>query len=206
MMTSLVLMPWATTDWQAGGRFASTTPLPLNDEGRARAAAWGDAVAGREISALYSSQEKASVETASIVVARSEAKHRQVAGLHEVAFGLWEGMTKSEVSGRFPKLYKKWTEDPAAVSIPDGEDCAEAAARIRSALKQIARKHRGGAVGAVLGPTALALARCELENVPIGRFRDFFAHEPVWYELDPSGKEGGRHAGAAMNASGRSTP
>ena len=187
-MTSLVLIPWASTGWQASGRLASRTPLPLSDEGRAQAAAWGDALAARELVTLYSSEEQSSMETASLVVERSEAKRKHTEALDEIDFGLWEGLTEAQLSDRFPKLFKKWVEDPHSVSIPDGEELGKAAARIKAALRQIVRKHRNGAVGVVLGPTVLALGRCELEQVPLGRLREFVVHEPVWYELDSSGK------------------
>ena len=187
-MTSLVLIPWASTGWQASGRLASRTPLPLSDEGRAQAAAWGDALAARELVTLYSSEEQSSMETASLVVERSEAKRKHMEALDEIDFGLWEGLTEAQLSDRFPKLFKKWVEDPHSVSIPDGEELGKAAARIKAALRQIVKKHRNGAVGVVLGPTVLALGRCELEQVPLGRLREFVVHEPVWYELDSSGK------------------
>ena len=187
-MTSLVLIPWASTGWQASGRLASRTPLPLSDEGRAQAAAWGDALAARELVTLYSSEEQSSMETASLVVERSEAKRKYTEALDEIDFGLWEGLTETQLSDRFPKLFKTWVEDPRSVSIPDGEELGKAAARIKAALRQIVKKHRNGAVGVVLGPTVLALGRCELEQVPLGRLREFVVHEPVWYELDSSGK------------------
>ena len=187
-MTSLVLIPWGHTAWRASGRLASRTPLPLSEEGRGEAAAWGDALAARELATLYSSEEQASVETASLVVERSEARRKYIEALDEIDFGLWEGLTDAQLSDRFPKLFKKWIEDPPSVSIPDGEELGKAAARIKAALRQIVKKHRNGAVGVVLGPTVLALGRCELEQVPIGRLREFTVHEPVWYELDPSGK------------------
>jgi len=188
-MTSLVLIPWAGTDWSADGRFASTTPLPLNSEGRTLAGTWGDVLAARELRTLYSSKEQASVETASLVAQRSEAKYKHVEGVQEIGFGLWEGLTEEQLLSRFPKLLKQWVEDPPSVHIPDGEDYKQAAARINSALRRIAKKSRNGATGVVLGPVVMALGRCELENVPIGRLREFIAREPVWYELDPSGKK-----------------
>lgn len=185
-MTSLVLIPWADTDWSADGRFASTTPLPLNADGRARAGSWGGVLASRELRTLYSSKEQASVETASLVAQGAEAKYKHLEGLDEIDFGLWEGLTEGQLLDRFPKLFKKWTEDPPSVRIPDGEELEAAAARINAALRQISCKCRNGAVGVVLGPVAMGLGRCELEDVAIGRLREFIARGPVWYELDPS--------------------
>lgn len=188
-MTPLVLIPWADTAWRASRRLASRTPLPLSADGQAQAGMWGNALAARELTTLYASNEQTSTETASLVVERSEAKRKHMDALHEIDFGLWEGLTESQLHSRFPKLYKKWFEDPASVCIPDGEDLEQAAARIRTALNQIVKKQRNGPIGVVLGPAVLALVRCELENVPIGRLREFIVDEPVWYELDSSDKK-----------------
>ncbi|MCK4658516.1 MAG: histidine phosphatase family protein [Phycisphaerae bacterium] len=198
-MTSLVLIPWANTDWHDCGRLASRTPLPLNAEGQAQAYAWGNLLAARELATLYSSKEQTSLETAALVVQRSEAKHKHVEGLEEIDFGLWEGLTEAELNSRFPKLFKKWIEDPPSVSVPDGEKFADAAARIESALKRIVAKHRNGAVGVVLAPTVLALKRCELEQAPINHLRKYSTAEPVWYELDSSGKRPPQTAGNAAS-------
>ena len=186
-MTSLVLIPWANTDWHDDGRLASRTPLPLSVDGRARVSGWGEALGARELTVLFSSNEQASLETAALVVERSEAKRKHREGLEEIDFGLWEGLTEEQLNTRHPKLYKKWVEDPAAVCIPDGEDVGQAAERITAALRQLVKKHRNGPVGVVLGPMVLALGRCGFENAPINRLREFIAEEPVWYELDTAG-------------------
>ena len=186
-MTSLVLIPWGETSWHAGGRLASRTPLPLTANGRAQAGQWGEALGARELSVIFASSEQASQETATLIAERSEAKRKHREGLEEIDFGLWEGLTEEQLNTRYSKLYKAWVDDPAAVCIPDGEDVAHAAERIAAALRQIVKKHRNGPVGAVLGPTVLALGRCEFENAPISRLREFIAEEPVWYELDTTG-------------------
>ncbi|MCP4589142.1 MAG: histidine phosphatase family protein [bacterium] len=183
-MTSLVLIPWAGTAWGAGSRFASRTPLPLSPEGRTQAGAWGDALAARELAALYSSREQTSVETAEYVVARSEAKHRLTDELRELDYGLWEGLTEAELHERFPRLGKRWLNDPGSVSLPEGDTVVAAAERVAAMLRQITRKHGNETVGAIVAPAVLALGRCALEDVPIRRLRDFTATEPVWYELD----------------------
>ena len=48
-MTSVVLIPWAETDWSSQGRLAANTPLALNQTGRRRALDWANELASREL-------------------------------------------------------------------------------------------------------------------------------------------------------------
>jgi broad specificity phosphatase PhoE len=190
-MTSLVLIPWARTDWADQGRLASRTPLPLNAHGRAEVIAWGDALAARELSVVYSSRELTACETAALVVQRSEARHRVLDGLEEVDFGFWEGLNPEVLTERFPRRFKTWLDDPAAICAPGGEELPHAAVRIQTALHHIARKHRGQVVGAVMAPLALAVARCVLDGAPLERARAYVVQEPVGQELDLSDRAAG---------------
>ncbi|HUU85703.1 MAG TPA: histidine phosphatase family protein [Phycisphaerae bacterium] len=182
-MTSLVLVPWGLTDWGQAGRLAARTPLPLNATGQQQAAQWGNELAGRELVAVYCGDDPTARETAKSVAARSEVRLRQVRGLEEVDLGLWEGLTYAQVESRFPKIYRRWIEDPASVCPPDGECLDAAAERLQQTLDRIARKHKGSTVAIVLGPVALALARCHLERADSGRFHRMKADEPIWYRM-----------------------
>ncbi|HRX85549.1 MAG TPA: histidine phosphatase family protein [Phycisphaerae bacterium] len=180
-MSALVLIPWAATEWTASGRLAARTPLPLTEAGRAQAEAWGREFATREFFGVYTSEEQTSLETAKAVALGAGAKVRDLDGLEEVHFGLWEGLTEETLKSRFPKAYKRWREDPSSVCPPEGEDLAEAAARIRKALRTVKRKMERASVAVVLGPTACALVRCELAGAPLSELRAYLAQTPIEY-------------------------
>ena len=182
-MTSLVLVPWGLTDWGAAGRLATRTPMPLNVVGQQQAAQWGNELAGRELVAVYCGAEPTARETARQVAERAEVRLRQLPGLEEVDVGLWEGLTYAQVEGRFPKIYRRWADDPASVCPPEGEYLDAAAERLQQALERITRKHKGGAVAVVLGPIALALTRCHLERAKPKEFHQMKSGEPVWYRM-----------------------
>ena len=182
-MTSMVLVPWGLTDWGQAGRLAGRTPLPLNLAGQQQAAQWGNELAGRELVAVYCGDEPTARETAQKVAERAEVRPRQLSGLGEVDVGLWEGLTYAQVESRFPKIYRRWVEDPASVCPPEGESLDTASARLQQALERIAGKHKGSAVAIVLGPIALALARCHLERARSKQFHQMKAGEPVWYRM-----------------------
>jgi len=182
-MTSIVLVPWGLTDWGAAGRLATRTPLPLSEAGLEQAVQWANELAGRELAAVYCGNESTSRETAVVLAERAEVRLRLLPGLAEVDLGLWDGLTSAQVESRFPRIYRRWIDDPAAVCPPDGECIATAADRIRQAVEQIVRKHQGATVAIVLGPIALSLARSHLEHGEPSRMHRLKATEPVWYRL-----------------------
>lgn len=187
-MTSLLLIPWADTDWSAAGRIAASTPIGLNDTGVRRARQWACQVANRELAAVYRSKEEASVQTAGIVAQGAEARVKCDPELREVDMGLWEGLTRGQIKERFPKIFKRWDTQPDSVSPPEGEDLQTAGRRLQRAIHKIAQKQKDRVVGVVLGPTALALARCTLEHRDSRDLRKLITDEPVWYQVGPEGR------------------
>jgi len=183
-MISIVLVPWGLTEWGASGRLATRTPLPLSREGAQQAVQWANELAGRELAAIYCGDEPTSRETAALLAERAEVRPKPLTELAEVDLGLWEGLTYAQVESRFPKIYRRWMEDPAAVRPPDGEGLGPASERINQALERIARKHKGSTVGVVLGPIALAVARSHLERGGPGHMHRMKTDQPVWYRLD----------------------
>ena len=125
-MSTLVLIPWPETTWSAAGRVAGRTPVPLSDAGRRQAHSWGEGLAVPGLSTVYSSGEQASTETARIVAEPSRARHKAVVDFAEVDAGLWDGLTIEELKRRYPKVFKRWYEDPSAVCPPEGEPLADA--------------------------------------------------------------------------------
>lgn len=193
-MSALVLIPWAKTDWTDSRRLAAEAALPLNDEGVAQAERWGRQLVDKNLQCVFASEELTARETARAVAKPTGMRVRTLHGLEEVSFGLWEGLTEEALRTRFPKVYKRWKEDPASVCPPDGEDLAQAAQRIRASLRKATRKTGEAPIGVVMGPVACAVARCDLEAVALGSVRDLLTTEPVWYDeavgaAAPGGKE-----------------
>ena len=182
-MTALVLIPWAQTDWSTQGRMASHTSLSLNEQGRQRAGAWGEAMAALNLQTVYCSEEQTSLETAQIVANCSGARRKSVEDLAEVGVGLWEGLTVAELRRRYPKTFKCWEEDRSSVRPPEGEEVAAAAVRIRARIDRIAKDAAGKAAGVVLGPMALGLARCALESAKVSKMNSLMFDAPLCYSL-----------------------
>ncbi len=182
-MTSIVLVPWASTDWGDAGRLSARTPLAMNESGAQQAAEWANELAGRELSAVYCAAESTSREVAELLSARAEVKLKTLDGLEEVDVGLWEGLTPKQVEDRYPKVFKMWMESPSVVCPPDGELLGEAAVRLIAAVERVTKKNRGAAAAIVLGPLALAAIRSTLEHGNADQLHKMKSSDPVWYRV-----------------------
>ena len=182
-MTSIVLVPWAKTEWGEAGRLSARTPLPLSENGSREVAEWADALAGRELEAVYCGNDPTSRATAQVLADRAEVRLKVTPGLEEIDVGLWEGLTAEQVESRFPKLFKRWVEDPASICPPNGEPVAEACQRIMESIQQITRKAKGSAMAIVLGPIAFAATRSQLEGGQAARLHQMTADQPIWYRV-----------------------
>ncbi len=178
-MASLVLIPWAETCWSAEGRVVSGTPLPLTPAGISQAQSWGKALVG--LDRLVCSDERASVETATLVAGETRARRKQLPELAEVDVGLWDGLTIDELKRRYPKIFKRWYDDPTSVRPPEGEDLLEASHRLRAAIEQVTRKMGKSDTGVVLGPLAFGVVRCIVESRGIHEVRSMMHDAPLRY-------------------------
>jgi len=139
--------------------------------------------------------DEASVATAELLAAASDTRVIPVDDLAEVNFGLWEGMLRTELEGRFCRAGRQWDEDPSCVTPPEGECFDAFADRLLPALKKAIGKaagRRGGegmggrsGVGVVLRPVADALVRCVLTGRMSRELCSVVASKPApqWFEI-----------------------
>jgi broad specificity phosphatase PhoE len=142
------------------------------------------------VNQVFTGPDQASQQTAESVVETcdGEPEIRIEDDLEEVRLGLWEGLLEREAEEKFATSFGQWQEDPWSVSIPGGEELAEAQARLVESLRKIVQRSRkqSGAVVVVLRPLAATLARLAMcDSDGTGRFWDAFeaAKTPLWVSL-----------------------
>jgi 2,3-bisphosphoglycerate-dependent phosphoglycerate mutase len=166
-MTQAYMIRHGATDWNAEHRWQGQTDVPLNEAGRAQAHALGEAFRGVEIDCVYSSDLSRARDTAAAVARSLGAPHRVDDLLRERSFGLWDGLTTSEIKEQYPDRFASYCEHRATETPPEGETWSELVARTTGAIDRIASDNQGGRVAIVAhaGPIrafvdrALGLAR-----------------------------------------------
>src|SRR6185295_5699296 len=92
---SVVLIRHGETAWSRSGQHTSTTDVPLTEEGRRRARALGERLAGRSFALVLTSPMSRARETAALAGLGEKAEVTE--DLHEVAYGSYEGRTTPEI-------------------------------------------------------------------------------------------------------------
>ena len=186
-LKTLVLIPWPDTAWSESGRIVGRTPLPLAEGGCTQAYRWAQTLQSVGVSVVYSDDGQAGPEVADILATAWDARRKQSEILCEVDAGLWEGLTADELKRRYPKVYKRWLEDPSSIAPPEGERLQDAHCRIRDGIASVMDRNAGGCSAVVLGPMAFSLARCSLGGAELDQVRSFERHAPVVYRFDDQG-------------------
>ncbi len=106
--------------------------VPLSAEGLAQAAALADALAARPIRAVLSSPVQRAQETAAPIAARHGLPVLTDAGLDEIDFGAWTGMTFDALVS--DPAWDVWNRCRSLAPTPGGETMAAAQARALAAV------------------------------------------------------------------------
>ncbi len=136
------------TALNAAGRFQGRTDPPLDEAGRAQAAAlaarppWGEAPVWRA-STLRRAQETATVLAGGPVPADAR--------FAELDVGELEGLTPAEGVARFPAFFEAWRRDAGSVRCPGGEALGDAAARAWAGLLELAAQLHPDGEAVVVG-------------------------------------------------------
>lgn len=140
MATTLILARHGETEWNASGRWQGHADPPLNERGRAQAAALADALKAADVEAIVASDLRRALETAELVGRGLGLAVTSDRGLREIDVGSWSGLTRTQVSERFPDGFARWQAGEIG---HDGETREELTERIVAALLRIGRVHEG---------------------------------------------------------------
>lgn len=136
----LVLWRHGRTEWNADGRFQGQLDPPLDEEGRNQAVRAAPHLVSSGLSpddtVVVSSDLSRAAETAATLTALLGVPLRLDERLREHGMGSWEGLTRDEVSERFPDQYADWLAGRPVVG-RGGEDPADVADRALAALADL---------------------------------------------------------------------
>ncbi len=210
-MGSFILVRHAITAASAAGRnLGQRSDLPLSDAGFQLAAQLGRTLAAElaelphdEMRLLSSPALRCRQTAAAIAGALGiDADRIEVeAGLIEIDYGAWDGLSPDECRQRDPELRAAWEADPYITRCPDGESGQDVAGRAFAALARVeewlaADRARCGI--AVAHNHVNRLRLCHLLGWPMREYRDRLTQDPGAYNLITMG--GGTPVVRRLNA------
>ncbi|GAB4334646.1 MAG: histidine phosphatase family protein [Candidatus Abyssubacteria bacterium] len=145
-MTTIYLIRHGQTDWNKEKIFRGRADVPLNDRGRAEAAALARHLEFMRPKACYSSPLSRAWETARYVARPHALEVTPDQGLIDIDYGEWQGLPDAEAETRFGELYRMWREAPHRVRFPKGESLAMVRKRALRSLDRIRDENPQGDV------------------------------------------------------------
>lgn len=174
MTSRLLLLRHGETDSNVEGRTQGRRDVPLNDRGRRQADAVVDMIRAHDPVAAYSSPSARAQATLAPTAKELGLTVITDERLSELDQGELDGLTISEMRGRYSEFLEQWGGDGVAnARMPGGESMADAQQRMVAAAESIAGEHSGASVILVSHNLALGALLCHALDVPLSSFRRF---------------------------------
>lgn len=195
-MGTLILVRHSITAASAAGRnLGRRTDPPLAGAGVELAARLGRALTAEltelphdELRLVTSPAQRCRQTAAAIgdALGIPTAEHEVEAGLLEIDYGAWDGLTAEECKARDPELRAAWEADPYLTRCPGGESGQDVERRSNGVLLPIedwlaADRARCAVVVAHNHVNRLRL--CGIFGWPMREYRDRLAQDPAGYSL-----------------------
>jgi broad specificity phosphatase PhoE len=140
VVTTLLLVRHGETDWNRDGRWQGHSDTPLNERGREQSRELAAQLDGMAVDVVYSSDLARARETAEIVADRLGLEVRLDRRLRERGFGAWEGLTSTEIEGRFEEAHRRWRAGKG-FGADDAESFDAFARRVHAFLNDVLQLH-----------------------------------------------------------------
>jgi broad specificity phosphatase PhoE len=149
-MTRLYLIRHGNTlDEETKKVYKGRLDIPLSRAGVARMEKAAVYLAASGMSRVVTSTLSRSVESGMMVAGAQGLEVERDPAFDEVAFGVWEGLSFTEIKERYPQEIERWMEDPGSHPPPLGESFRDAQDRSMTRLKEIVAESEGKTIAVV---------------------------------------------------------
>jgi len=139
-MSTIVLMRPGCTEFDVESRLQGTLDIPHNERGKEQVARLLSEVQTMNIEIIFSSPCEPARGTAELLRQELGVPLKELEGLQNLSFGLWQGLNVDDLKRKHPRVYKQWQESPQSVCPPEGETLDEVESRVQGVLERPIRK------------------------------------------------------------------
>jgi broad specificity phosphatase PhoE len=157
--------------------------VPLNRYGHEQAIDLAHALAGINITAIYSSDLSRARETADALAQTLGLTVHIDVRLREIHQGEWEGLLFTNIQEKYAEELQKRRDNPMSVAPPGGETALQVTERVLSAMREINQKHPGGTVAIVSHGFAIACLLAHYQKRPMEEIWDLVPENGAWREF-----------------------
>jgi len=150
MFTRVYLMRHGEVRNGGEKRYNGHIDIDITEIGREQMERLAGMLAGKNITAVYSSDLIRSTKGAEIISQSLDLTYTPLRDLRERSVGKWEGLTAEEIRDRFPGEYAAWRADLLNYRPPNGECLLDVRERILPVYKKLVGSHPGREIAMLL--------------------------------------------------------
>ncbi|WP_316803585.1 histidine phosphatase family protein [Pedobacter nototheniae] len=155
----------------------------LNDTGRAQAEAFYQTYKEVKFDKIYTSTLKRTHQTVQKFI-DSGLPWEQLAGLDELAWGIWEGKPNSEAAREaFREMLECWQEGNYTAHFEDGESVQDVYERLKEPMEILASKPNEQTILLCMHGRAMRVFLCLLTGKPLSEMTEFPHQNTVLYKI-----------------------
>ena len=133
-MKKIFLVRHGLTTLNEQRRYCGVSNDCLSSQGLKQAQNVADLLSKEKFDSIYTSPLKRCLETSKPIAQSHDISSEPLAGLSEINFGLWEGLTFEEIQTAYPDQMKVWFEKPDKFTFPKGESVYDFRKRVMASL------------------------------------------------------------------------
>jgi len=186
----IIFVRHGKTEVNEKGQYGGFIDTPLSPGGAEEVQAAAKLLKGSGFKNIYISPLKRARQTAEILQVNGKQDHR----LKEMNFGIFEGLSYSEISRLYPKEAQEWMMDYISYRIPSGESLMDVYERVSDFLSEVSEEK-----GPILVVTHEGVIKCALCSI-LGNPEYFYRFKAVHCRFTQIALEDGYSFIKAMNS------
>lgn len=181
MVTTLYLVRHGETEGKDRQCYHGSTDVRLSDTGIAQIKCAAAFIArclrasspdrhnnlDNKLAAVYCSSLERAIKSAEIIAVPYGLKPIEIPDLGEISFGIWEGMTFSEIGEKHPEASAAWLANPLTYSPGGGENALQVRERVTRAMERIGAYHKGSHISVVAHGGVNRIILCHILGMPL---------------------------------------
>ncbi|MDD3819695.1 MAG: histidine phosphatase family protein, partial [Actinomycetota bacterium] len=181
-MVRLLLIRHGETEYNLNKRYCGFSNPPLNAYGISQVKILAKKIRSYEVSVVYSSDLLRAKQTAQLLFPDHQIK--VTPDFREYNFGIFEGLTYSEIMKSYPLLYQNWVNDPLNIRIPEGEGPGEFKKRVFDALYSVISLNKDKTVALVAHSGPIKLILCKMLGYGFEKFYELEQQNATFSVID----------------------
>ncbi len=142
-------------------RYHGNNDIPLSPQGVKQLEDLATRLAGVELAAVYASDLSRAYQGAEILCRGRHLQPQAVREFRELHFGIWEGLSFTEIIDRYPQELEARLQDLAHYRVPEGESLLDVKGRALPRLQGLLCAHQGEAIALVAHAGINRVILCE---------------------------------------------